>query len=1253
MVKQINYPAILPITAQKDLIIKTIRENQVLIVVGDTGSGKSTQLGKMCLEAGRGRKRMIGCTQPRRIAATSVAARVAEEMGAEGPALVGYKVRFNDHTSKSTRIKFMTDGILLAETRRDRDLLAYDTIIVDEAHERSLNIDFLLGILHGLLARRHDLKLIVTSATIDTDKFSAAFKGAPVIKVSGRTFPVEVRYRPPEVETEGLDDSTYVEHAVQTVLELRAEDSHGDMLVFMPTERDIREMVELLSKAVNNGAGGVKGRATREAVILPLFGRLSARDQNRIFRPVNGQKIVVATNVAETSVTVPGIRYVIDTGRARIPSYNPRARTSKMPVSPISRASADQRHGRCGRVGPGICVRLYSEEDYLGRQEFTRPEIQRSNLADVILRMIHLKLVDPVSFPFIDPPAARAITDGYNLLLELDAIFIPGGDRTAARLTKHGQLMAHLPLDPRISRMIIEARNWGSLSEITIIAAALSIADPRIRPADRQKEADAAHAIFIDQQSDFISFLNIWRQCEKLPSTAKLSKFCRKNFLAFQRIREWRDIHEQISLILAEEHGFTFNSEPAGYEAIHRPILSGNLRNIGLRKSKNVYQGGQGKELMVFPGSGLFNRAGKWIMAAELVETSRLYARCLAVIKPEWIEPLAGSLCRYSYHEPHWEKKRGQVVAFRNTTLFGLLIEAKRRINFGLINPDEAREIFIQTGLIEGELLGDYRFMAHNQRLLERLQGMEDRVRQRDIMVDDHTLFTFYDERLGPDIFDRAGLNRFLKNRAAAESLMMAESDLLLQSPEPQLLADFPEQIEVDGLSFKLSYKFEPGAVDDGISVMVPVELVSEIKPELFEWLVPGLLPEKVVLMLKGLPKMIRRQLVPIPQTSEQLLRVLVPGRGRFLAALQEAVFKENGVRIEYGQWPKDNLPPHLIVRFCLIDRQGKVLKASRDFRELAGRVTAEVPSARQFLSLKDKWEKEGLSDWAFEGLPDRIPVKDEGHELSGFAYPGLADEGDNGLALRLYVSEEERRRATRKGLLLLYSPYFNKFKGLKKDFSLGSDYWALYEGLAGQKEINSALLNYILEEIFDARLGVLPDRQSFETKISEVKKAGIFALGRKIMDQVVELLKERRATLDLIGRFAAMADTGKENSGRFEEYRQQVKEMVPVDFLQVFDRRRMALVPRYLKALQIRVERAHVSPARDLARAEAVAPYIEKLHSVNKNELLSLDGQRLLTEFQEMVEEFKISIFAQEIKTAFPVSAKRLDKKWQEFQYC
>ncbi|MBU0480691.1 MAG: ATP-dependent RNA helicase HrpA [Proteobacteria bacterium] len=1241
MFKQINYPRDLPVAAAREEIVAAIRENQVVILAGDTGSGKSTQLPKMCLEAGRGAEKMIGCTQPRRLAATSVSARVTEELGEEGRELVGCKIRFADRTGSATRIKFMTDGILLAEARRDRELLAYDTIIIDEAHERSLNIDFLLGILRRLVDRRPDLKIIVTSATIDTAKFAAAFSGAPVIQVAGRTFPVETIYLPPEKDDE---EGGHVGQAVEAVLDLHKRDLSGDILVFMPTENDVRESVDLLRKALAHDPG-----VKREAVVLPLFGRLSGKDQNRIFHPVRGRKIVVATNVAETSITVPGIRYVVDSGLARISIYNARARTRKLPVRPISRASSDQRRGRCGRTGPGICVRLYSEEDYLNRDEFTRPEIQRSDLAEVVLRMLSLHLGDPGTFPFIDPPSPQAIRDGFSLLFELGAIRMKGGDRRTAQLTARGKMMARLPLDPRISRMILEAKERNCLREISIIASALSIPDPRVRPAEHEKEADAAHEKFSKSGSDFLSFLAIWDECGRLPSLGRLSRFCRQNYLSYQRLREWRDIHGQIVSILQREKGFPLNSGEAPLDAVHQAIMSGSLRNIGFIKSKNIYQGGHDSEVMIFPGSSLFNKGGKWIMAAEFVETSRLFARCVANIRPEWIEPMARHLCRYSWSEPHWEKKRGQVVAFENVTLFGLIIEARRKVNYGAVKPEESRQIFIQEALVAGELGGDFPFLSHNKGLAEKLIEMEDRVRERDIMADDWTLFSFYEERIPAEVWDRNTLKRLLKKVGDDAFLMMREEDILKNEPGDEKLAAFPDEIEMGGFSLKLSYRFEPGAEDDGISVHVPVELVEHIEPGQMEWLVPGMLEEKLVFLLKALPKSLRRPLVPVPDTAGKLVAALPFGRGHFFGVLRDHIRALYQIDIERHNWQVDALPDHLRPRYCLQDTTGRVIRASRDFADIATAPSAKVigESSETVEKIRGRYEREGVCEWDFEGLPERIAVKDNHGRLQGFLWPALEENSQGGVNVRLCSSRTESRALTRRGLLALYRPLFNNFKGVKKEFAVSQENWALFEGLPGRVEFNESLRWFILEEVFSTREGRIPGRDEFEERAAAVRGEGIFRLGRRLLDQVVALLKERRAVLDLIVRFHGITVKGrKEVSADFHDH---LAKAVPDNFLDIFDGARMKAAIRSLKALQIRIEREHADPARDRVRSGKVKIHDERLAVAISRQVFSPEYDRQLEEFRQMVDEYRISVFAQELKTAFPVSEKRLEEKWRE----
>ena len=1264
----ISYPPNLPITAEKKRIIGAIRDNQVVIIAGDTGSGKSTQLPKMCLDAGRGEKGLIGCTQPRRLAATSVAARVRDELCALGH-LVGYKIRFRDQTGPETRVKFMTDGILLAETQGDRFMKAYDTIIIDEAHERSLNIDFLLGILKKILKKRADLKLIITSATIDTEKFSRAFDKAPVIEVSGRTYPVEIRYAVDGGENGGEpgQESDYVEQATDTVLELCRKQEGGDILVFMPTERDIRETVDLIGKRWR-GNGSRLGIKEREPLILPLFGRLSGPDQNRIFKRTSERKIVVCTNVAETSVTVPGIRYVVDTGLARISSYNVRARTTKLPVTRISRASCDQRAGRCGRVGPGICVRLFSEEDYQSRSEFTSPEIVRSNLAEVTLRMVSLRLGSPRKFPFIDPPSPRAINDGYNLLIELGAL------THRRKLTGRGQLMARLPLDPQISRMIIAARKNNCLREVVIIAAALSVQDPRVRPAESAAKADEAHARFASPRSDFLSYLILWDSYDELvgqkKSKSALRKFCKKNFLAYQRIREWRDIHEQIWAQLAtagsskKHHHFLKSSCMSagdapekryvkGYDAIHQAILSGNLRNLGLKKEKNFYQASQNKEIMIFPGSAQFNKGGQWIMAAELVETSRLYARTVAVIKPEWIEPLAKRLCRYSYSSPHWQKKQGQVVALEKVTLFGLVIEAGRRVNFGPIKPPEAREIFIQNGLVEGDLGGRFSFFSKNSQLIASLTDIEDRMRRRDIVVDDFLLYDFYDRRLPEDVYDRNSLEHFVKN-TSKDHLVMTRDDILKDLPEAHELNDFPKTVHCGELTFPLLYSFQPGTEEDGVTVKIPSNLLGHIQPEKFDWLVPGLLLEKIIFLLKGLPKSIRRQLIPIPRTAEEFLAQMTPFEGSLYQQLEELIYKRFRLKIDRNLWPRENLPHHLQMRFEVVDGKGKTVSRSRTFSDIS-KAPVKSTDVSLFAGLRRKWEKNSVQDWDFEGVPDRITIKDTKGKLAGFAYPGLVCRDDGQVDLRLFADLDERDMNTSQGMRALFGLQFVKqCKALRKDVTLPRSYWALYEGIATHEELNEDLYNFSLDEIFSCRPGHIPVKKEFDKIVEKVKKEGLHQPARKLKEHIVELLRDRRQLLDFI---SAIEEKCREKAkmgltlDQCHRFRNDVQELLPPRFLQKMEMRELNRIPCYLKALHVRMERRLVNPGKDEAKAAQLAVHEKRLEQLYSTETLDREQKALIQEFKYMIEEFKVSLFAQELKTAFPISAKRLEARWMEIK--
>ncbi|MDZ7697477.1 MAG: ATP-dependent RNA helicase HrpA [Deltaproteobacteria bacterium] len=966
----ITYPEDLPITLRRKSIVNAIETHPVVIISGDTGCGKSTQIPKMCIEAGRGVAGKIGCTQPRRIAAITIAGRIAEELGQDVGASVGYKIRFTDRSNPHEYIKVMTDGMLLAESQKDRFLNEYDTLIIDEAHERSLNIDLILGILKTLLRQRRDLKVIITSATIDTEKFSAAFDDAPVVRVEGRMYPVETLYWPPDADS---TDEGYVETAVAAVEKIRLREGAGDILVFMPTEQDIRETCDILA-----------ARKWPHTNILPLFARLPKGQQKRVFGRSRGQKIVVATNVAETSLTIPGIKVVIDTGLARIPRYVPRTRTTSMPIAPISRSSADQRKGRAGRVENGICVRLYEEDGLAGRPEFTVPEILRSNLAEVILRMLSLNLGDIRAFPFVDRPLDKSVQDGFDTLVELRAIRRRG---KRARLTPQGRLMARIPMDPRVARMMIEAEQEGCIPEVAVIASALSIQDPRERPLEKAEEADRAHQVFHDPDSDFLTYHRIWdryhREWNRVGTQNQMRKYCKARFLSYVRMREWRDIHDQILSILKEQ-GMKWNKarpKDAGdefYARIHRAVLSGYLSNMALRKERQFYTAARGQEVMLFPGSALFKKPPAWIVAAEMVKTSRLFARTAARIDPAWAEALAGDLCKRNYVDPHWEKRRGEVRAYENVFLYGLPVVAGRPVSYGSIDPETSHDLFIRCALVEGEVNATFGFLSHNQALIGKLTDMEDKIRRRGVLIGDEERVQFYAERL-PGVTDVKTLKRFIRDQGSDDFLKMTEEDLILERPDETALEKFPDKMPVGNHRLTVSYRFSPGAEDDGVTLNLPAAVASSIPTEQLEWLVPGLFREKVTTLIKGLPKRYRKQLVPATDTAAVVAEEMPRTADPLATALSRFIHERFGIDIPASEWPADTLPDHLKMRISLRDPQGQEMGTGRDIHRLRAD-TARVPSnlshSTAWLKACETWETSNIRSWDFRALPEGVPVE-------------------------------------------------------------------------------------------------------------------------------------------------------------------------------------------------------------------------------------------------------------------------------------
>jgi ATP-dependent helicase HrpA len=1238
---RIVYPPALPILEKRDEIVAAVRKHPVVVITGETGSGKTTQIPKMCLEAGRGLAGLIGCTQPRRIAATTVARRIAEEMEEEIGRSVGYKIRFDDRTPRSAFLKIMTDGILLMEAQTDPLLRSYDTIIVDEAHERSLNIDFILGILKNILLRRRDLRVVITSATIDTEKFSRTFDNAPIIEVSGRLFPVEVRYDPLDRDLEEKGETTHIDAAVRTVEELTGRRRPGDILIFMPTERDIRETRELLN-----------GRLREEAAILPLFSRLTRSEQERVFQPLNLRKIVIATNVAETSLTIPGIRYVIDTGLARISQYNPRSRTAGLPVRAISRSSADQRKGRCGRVENGICIRLFTEEDYLGRPLYTSPEILRANLAGVILRMLSLGLGNIDSFPFIDRPAPKSVRDGIDILLELGAIEREENESRRKtdpwRLTERGRIMARLPIDPRIARMILEAKKEGCLPEILIIASALSIQDPRERPAEKEAQADQMHALFKDPASDFVSLLKIWQRCRDAGDSTKtqnrIRRFCREHFLSYRRIREWRDVHDQLRTILTEQK-FLPAKLPATqiegveiYAAIHRSVLSGYLGHIAAKKEKNLYTATQGRQAMIFPGSGLFNRAGNWIVAAEMVETSRLFARTAANIESAWLEELGGELCRYTYSAPHWEKNRGEVVASEQVTLFGLIVVPGRPVSYGRIDPAEAFQIFIRSALVQGEVRSPLPFLVHNQALIEKIAGMEEKVRRHDLLVGEEEMAQFYEKRI-PGIFDIRTLQRMVRDRGDDAFLRMREEDLLVRSPDSAEIALFPEAVSTGGWRLDCVYRFDPGKPEDGVTLKIPVQAAHSIPAAALDWSVPGLLREKIAALLRGLPKEYRKKLMPLAGTCDTVLAQM-PREGALLTALGRFLYERFEVNIPSDRWPLNGLEERLKLRFSVVDGNDRELAAGRDIAILEkGFVDQE--ESRAFAKARKSWEKNGLTSWDFGSLPEQISLRDGGIHAPP-AFPALAAD-ETGVGIRLFRSANEAHLSHRSGVSALLALRFHEdLRHLRKTVTPAGELKIWAAAFGGVKPLENALVEKVMTDLFDADVRTEADFVQHAERIRpEILPRGI-AVARLAGPPLKALYEATEQLRTLEG-----SNRGNRPLSAFlAELRDESTRILPPDFLVRYDEERLSHIGRYLRALAIRAERGAVHLRKALERGKEIRDLDMWRESALRElpALASGEKRSALDDFGWMIEEYKVSLFAQELKTAIPISRKRIE---------
>jgi ATP-dependent helicase HrpA len=1231
----ITYPDELPVSRRRADIAAAIRDHQVVVVAGETGSGKTTQLPKICLELGRGLRGQIGHTQPRRIAARTVAERIAEELDTPLGATVGYKVRFTDQVSDETVVKVMTDGILLAEIQNDRMLRRYDTLIIDEAHERSLNIDFILGYVRELLPRRPDLKLIITSATIETQRFAEHFadadgKPAPVIEVSGRTYPVEVRYRP--LVTETGDDDTAREEPVDQVEGIAAavdelgRESSGDILVFLSGEREIRDTADFLNR-----------RDLRNTEVVPLYGRLSAAEQHKVFERHTGRRIVLATNVAETSLTVPGIRYVIDPGTARISRYSSRLKVQRLPIEPISQASADQRKGRSGRTSEGICVRLYSEEDFESRPEFTEPEILRTNLASVILQMTNLGLGDLARFPFIDPPDRRNITDGIKLLEELGAL-------DGRKLTPLGRQLAQLPVDPRLARMVIEANRQDCVAEVMVIAAALSIQDPRERPSDKQQQADEKHARFTDKESDFFSYLNLWRYLRDQQRELSGNQFrrrCRAEFLNYLRVREWQDIYAQLrqvartlGLEIAEDR-----AEAADGQRVHTALLAGLLSHIGLKDTdKREYLGARGAKFAIFPGSALFKKQPRWVMSAELVETSRLWGRVNARIEPEWAEKLAPHLVKHSYSEPHWEKKQGAVMAFEKVTLYGLPIVPRRRVQYGRIDPVLSRELFIRHALVEGDWETHHTFFAENAKLLARIEEVENRARRRDILVDDETVYALYDARIPEGIVSSRHFEAWWKKaRHDDPNLLTFTRELLVNAGRDAVdPGAYPDAWLADGVRLPLTYRFEPNTADDGVTVRVPLPLLNKLDPVDFGWNVPGLRKDIVVALIRALPKQLRTSFVPVPDWADAVLARIPARRGELTQAVGAELRRLTGVVVPADAWRPGELPPHLRMNFRVVDEHGHVVGEGRDLdalrRSLAPEVQATIAAAAGDI------ERRGITTNDFGTLPRQVAQVRGGYEVT--VYPALADEGDS-VAIRVFETEAGQRAAmragTRKLLLLTLPPAARYLQGrldnrAKLELSRGNPYRSIADLL---DDCAGAAVDQL---VADAG-GPAWDSAAF-TALREAVRADL-------VDAVAGVVAEVQAVLstayDVQQRLGGTRDPALVPA--LADIRQQLKGLVYPGFVTDTGWRQLHHLPRYLRAIAYRLDRLPGNLARDRQLLAQVHEIEQEYRELRAELPAGGPADEGLRDVRWMIEELRVNFFAQSLGTAYPISDKRIYK--------
>ncbi|MCV2349014.1 ATP-dependent RNA helicase HrpA [Paucibacter sp. Y2R2-4] len=1263
----ITFPESLPVSSRREDIAQALAEHQVIIVCGETGSGKTTQLPKIALALGRGRAntgKLIGHTQPRRIAASSVAKRIADELKTPLGEIVGYKVRFQDRLQPGASVKLMTDGILLAETQTDPLLKAYDTIIIDEAHERSLNIDFLLGYLRQILPRRPDLKIIVTSATIDADRFAKHFESikgpAPVLMVSGRTFPVEQRYRPFE-ESREYDLNNAICDAVDELW----REGGGDVLVFLPGEREIREAAEALRK---HHPPGVE--------VLPLFARLSQQEQDRVFEPHGQRRIVLATNVAETSLTVPGIRYVIDPGMARVKRYSYRNKVEQLQIEPVSQSSANQRAGRCGRVSNGICIRLYEEKDYLARPRFTDPEILRSSLAGVILRMKTLGLGQVDDFPFLEPPPRKAIADGYQLLTELGAV------DEANELTAMGRELGKLPLDPRVGRMILEARSREALAEILVIASALSGQDVRDRPMEQQQAADEKHKKFDDEKSEFLGYLKLWKWIEEAKgghgehklSNRRYEQLLRENFVSPRRVREWRDVYSQLHTVVAE-HGWRINGSPATYEQVHLSMLAGLLGNLGCKSDEDEwYLGARGIKFWRHPGAHLSKKPGRWIVAAELVDTTRLFGRGIAAIEPQWLPGIAGHLIKTQLLEPHWEKKAAEVIALERATLYGIVIYNNRRVNFGNVDAAAARAIFIREALVNGEWESRLPFLAHNQRQIRKVEELEHKSRRQDVLVDDELIYAYYDEHLPADVYSGATFERWYRHASKTEPklLQLSVEELMRHEAAGITSSAFPKTIRLGGVDCLATYLHEPGDARDGLTVSVPIYALNQVNEDRCEWLVPGMLEAKVLAFVKSLHQRPRSRLVPLPDFVAEFAATHPFGQGALIEVLLKAVKERTQLAIQRNDFKLEQLQPHLFMNFLIVDEHGRQLGIGRNLAALkaelggqarsafqalaalklpasapsaaAGKAEAPAPVANGGIRAEVQPKKpvqeqaKTYTGWTFGELPELMEVSRGAQTLIGF--PALIDRGAH-VEIEVFDEPDVAAAKHRLGLRRLVALQLKEpLKFLEKNIPDLQKMSVLFMSLGTAEELREQIIGVALERAFLAE--PLPkDEFAFKARIEE-GRSRLNLIAQEVARQTGVVLLEFAAASRKLKDARASKEVG-------EDITAQLQRLIGKRFVTETPWAQLQHLPRYLKAISGRLDKLRADPARDAKLLAELRPLEQRY----LRRVIELKGQQdgRLNDFRWQLEELRVSLFAQELRTPQPVSVKRLDKVWAQLQ--